>query len=105
MDRSRFTNSDKSSSLWIDVRRERLSDISWFMRVIKEYIARLANKEDQCSGAFWEARFKSNALTDEKALLTAMAYVDLNSVRAGIAKIPEESDHTFVQLRCRSRHD
>lgn len=73
-----------------------------YMRVIKEYIARLANKEDGCTGAFWEARFKCNALTNEKALLTAMAYVDLNPVRAGVAQTPEASDHTSVQLRCQA---
>ena len=83
----------------IDSWRERLWSLSWFMKELNYDIACQANKEDECTGHFWESRFKSQALLDEQALAAAMAYVDLNPLRSGIAKTPETSDYTSIQAR------
>ena len=83
--------------------RDRLSSIGWFMKLLKEPVARLANKEDECTGAFWEGRFSSIPLLDEAAVVAGMVYVDLNPIRAKLADRPETSDHTGVKTRIAAR--
>ena len=47
----------------------------------------------------WESQFKSQALLDEQALLTSMAYVELNSIRANMADTPETSKFKSIKQR------
>jgi REP element-mobilizing transposase RayT len=84
---------------WVATARERLQSLSWFMKCLKEPLARLANQQDNARGAFFEERFKSIAILDEEALLATCAYIDLNPVAAGIAEVPEASPHTSITAR------
>jgi len=82
--------------------RKRLGDLSWYMRRLNEPLAKRCNKEENCTGRFWEDRYHSQALLDEGAVFACMAYVDLNPVRAKIADRLENSNHTGIKKRIES---
>jgi hypothetical protein len=94
--------------------RARLSDISWWMRLLSQNIAQRANRDDEEVGKFWQARYRAVRLLDETAILACAAYVDLNPIRAAMAETIEaattrrlRSDATtcrrLVPLRLRVR--
>jgi len=83
----------------IKLYRERLGSLSWFMSRLNEPLAKQSNKEENCTGAFWQGRYSAQALLDEAAVFSCMAYVDLNPVRAKITKKLENSDHTSIKKR------
>lgn len=87
------------NQIWVAKTRERLHNLGWFMKCLKEPLARMANREDGVKGAFFEGRFKSVAVLDEEALLATCVYIDLNPVAAGIAPVPETSPHTSIKQR------
>lgn len=84
--------------------RDRLADVSWWMRLLNQHIASRCNREDEASGRFFEERFKMTRLLDEASVLACAAYVDLNPIRAAMAETIEQSDHTSVQRRIEAMH-
>jgi len=86
----------------VETYRSRLNSVSWFMKSLNEWISRKANREDKCTGKFWEGRFKCTALKSQGAVLACMQYIDLNPIRAGSAQTPETSDYTSAQDRIRA---
>ncbi|NKB99208.1 MAG: transposase [Pseudomonadales bacterium] len=79
--------------------RTYLGSMSFFMKMLKQPIARRANLEDDCTGHFFDQRYYSGALLSEAAVLSAMAYVDLNPIRVKIASSVEGSKHTSIRAR------
>jgi hypothetical protein len=87
----------------IDKLRRRLSNISWFMGILCENIARRANREDDCKGRFWESRYGCRECTDENSVLVCGIYVDLNPIVAGEAKSPQTARYTSIYQRIQAR--
>jgi len=79
--------------------RLRQQSLSWFMKCLKESLARLANRQDQTRGAFFEGRFKSVAILDEEALLATCVSIDLNPLAVGLGRVPEANAHTSIKER------
>lgn len=85
----------------VEIWRERLQNLGWFMKALKEPLSRMANHEDDCTGTFWESRYKSIAILDEESLLATCVYIDLNPVAAGLDVLPESSPYTSLRQRVR----
>jgi hypothetical protein len=75
---------------WIPSLREKLSSLSEFIRELKVGFARFYNKRYNRRGYFWGDRFKSVIVEKGETLINCLAYIDLNPLRAGLVKRPEE---------------
>jgi REP element-mobilizing transposase RayT len=70
--------------------REKLSNLSEFIREIKVGFARYYNRRHNRRGYFWGDRFKSVIVEKGETLINCLAYIDLNPLRAGLVDRPEE---------------
>ena len=68
----------------------RMHDLSEFMKGFMQRYTQWHNRAHKRSGHLWEDRFKSVIVEDGVAAKTMAAYIDLNPVRAGMVKNPEE---------------
>lgn len=69
----------------------RRGSLSFFLKDLKQRVTFYMNQRLGRSGTLWEGRFKSVLVEGgEQALLTVAAYIDLNPVRAGLVKRPED---------------
>lgn len=74
----------------IEEYRRKLSDISEYMKCIKQRFTLWYNKMNNRSGYFWGDRFKSVLVEDGDALINTLCYIDLNPIRANIVDRPED---------------
>jgi len=74
----------------IPLLREKLSNLSEFVREIKVGFTRYYNKRHNRRGYFWGGRFKSVIVENGETLINCLAYIDLNPIRAGLVERPED---------------
>ena len=68
-----------------------MGDVSQFMKLVKQRFSIWFNKSHQRFGTLWAERFKSVLVETEKRVRQTMAaYIDLNSVRAGLVTDPKD---------------
>ena len=70
--------------------KEKWGSLSEFVKEIKQGFSRFYNRRHRRKGFFWSERFKSVIVDNGETLINCLAYIDLNPIRAGIAKKPEE---------------
>jgi putative transposase len=72
------------------VLRKKMGDLSEYVKEIKQGFSRYYNKLHRKKGYFWSERFKSVIVEQGETLINCLAYIDLNAVRAGLVKRPED---------------
>ena len=92
--KKRYENFYGNESVFADGRipylREKLSNLSEFVREIKVGFTRYYNRHHDRRGYFWGDRFKSVLVENGETLINCLAYIDLNPLRAGMVEQPED---------------
>jgi putative transposase len=70
--------------------RVRLGSVFCFMQELQQTFSRWYNKRNNRVGYFWSSRFKSILVSRGESQLVCSSYIDLNPIRAGIVRKPEE---------------
>ncbi|WP_457570508.1 transposase [Desulfovulcanus sp.] len=70
--------------------RDKWSSLSEFVKEFKQTFSWFYNKRHSRKGFFWSERFKSVLVEEGPTLINCLAYIDLNPIRAGIVKRPED---------------
>jgi putative transposase len=91
LDRAREQGDAAWQAEILDRYERRRGSLSYFLKELKQRVTLYMNKKLDRTGTLWEGRFKSLLVQGhEMSLMTVAAYIDLNPVRAGLVKNPED---------------
>ena len=74
----------------VPIFKGKFSNLSEFMKELKQRFSRYYNRLHERRGYFWGDRFKSVIVERGDTLINCLAYIDLNPIRAGLAAMPED---------------
>lgn len=97
-----YDKSEEHFKLNLDMHRNKLENISEFMKSVKLTFTKWYNRTNNRKGYFWGDRFKSILVQSGDALLNMLAYIDLNPIRAGIVSKPEDYRWSSISYRIQS---
>jgi REP element-mobilizing transposase RayT len=86
------STTEKGKAAHVELREQftkRMWDLGLFMKTLKQRFTRWYNAQNGRCGTLWEARYKSVLVENGHAARVMSAYIDLNPVRAGMVKSPE----------------
>jgi putative transposase len=87
----RRMNDERRAQATLEAFKRRFCDVSVFMMELKVRFSRWFNKRHERKGTLWMGAFKSVLVEGAgDPLKTMAAYIDLNPVRAGLVKKPED---------------
>lgn len=81
----------------------RLFDLSCLMQQINGRYGAWFNRRFKRRGSLWSARFKNPELLDLSALQECLLYIELNAVRAGLVKRPEQWKYGSARQRWKKK--
>lgn len=74
-------------------------NLTYFMKQISQRHAQYINRNCRRTGTLWEGRFKSSPVSSDHYLLACSRYIEMNPVRAGIVKTPEEFEFSSYRAK------
>ncbi len=83
--------------------KSRLSNLSAYIKDIKQRFSRYYNKKHKRKGYFWAERFKSVIVEEGETLVNCLAYIDLNPLRAKIVDKPEDYRWSSLGYRVQNK--
>ena len=94
-----YKNREDVFDFELDDFRRRFSSLSDYVKDIKQTFSRYFNRYHERKGTLWSERFKSVIVEEGGVAMHCLAYVDLNPVRAGIVKRPEQYRWSSIGYR------
>lgn len=73
--------------------------LAYFMKHITQRHAQYINRYYKRTGTLWEGRFKSSPVSTDHYLQACSRYIELNPVRAGLIKTPEEYEYSSYRAK------